>query len=47
VFESENSIYLILELLEAGELQSRINSREGNFSLKEIKELTLGLAQGL
>lgn len=32
VFESENSIYIILELLADGQLHSRINERMANFT---------------
>lgn len=34
VFESENSIYIVLELLAEGQLHTRINSRKAQFSLQ-------------
>lgn len=47
VFESDNSLYVVLELLSAGQLHSRINKREGEFTLGEIKQFMIGLAKGL
>jgi serine/threonine protein kinase len=47
VFESDNSLYVILELLSAGQLHSRINKKEGQFTLGEIKQFMIGLAKGL
>lgn len=38
---------MVLELLSAGQLHSRINKREGEFTLGEIKQFMIGLAKGL
>jgi len=32
VYESDNSLYVVLELLIAGQLHNRVNKREGKFS---------------
>jgi serine/threonine protein kinase len=37
VYESENSLYLIQELLNEGHLHTRINSREAQFTMAEIR----------
>lgn len=47
VYESDNSLYVILELISTGQLHSRINSRQGNFSLVEIRQFVVGMAKGL
>lgn len=47
VFESDNSLYVILELVSTGQLHSRINNRQGNFSLAEIRQFVVGMAKGL
>lgn len=47
VFESDNSLYVVLELLTAGQLHSRINKRQGEFTLGEIKQFMIGLVKGL
>ena len=47
VFESDNSIYVVLELITAGQLHNRINSRQGNFSVEDIKRFMIGMAKGL
>lgn len=38
---------MILELISTGQLHSRINSRQGNFSLAEIRQFVVGMAKGL
>lgn len=47
VFESENSIYVVLELITGGQLFHRIQERNGYFSAEEVKEFMLGLLRGL
>lgn len=47
VFESDNSIYLILELLADGHLHSRINQRMALFTQPEIKTFLRGMAKAL
>lgn len=47
VFESDNSLYLVLELLTAGQLHTRINKRAGNFTMTEIRQFITGMAKGL
>lgn len=38
---------MVLELLTAGQLHSRINKRQGEFTLGEIKQFMIGLVKGL
>lgn len=47
VFESENSIYIILELFSNGQLHNKINLTRANFTQNEIKQFLRGLANGL
>jgi serine/threonine protein kinase len=47
VFESENSIYVVLELLPGQTLFQTIQERKGNFSKEEVKTITGGLLAGL
>lgn len=47
VFESDNSLYVVLELLSAGQLHTRINRREGHFSMAEVRRFMVGLMKGL
>lgn len=47
VFESDNSIYIVLELLNKGQLHNRINEREAHFSMSEIRQFVKGMALGL
>lgn len=47
VFESDNSIYIVLELLNKGQLHNRINEREAHFSMSEIRQFVRGMALGL
>jgi calcium-dependent protein kinase len=47
VFESENSIYVVLEILTGGQLFHRIQERNGYFSDEEVKEFMVGLLRGL
>jgi serine/threonine protein kinase len=47
VFESDNSVYVVLELLSAGHLHGLINRREGRFSGAQIRQFMAGLARGL
>lgn len=47
VFESENSIYVVLELLPGQTLFQAIQERKGHFTKEEIKAITGGLLAGL
>jgi calcium-dependent protein kinase len=47
VFESDNSIYVILEILTGGQLFHKIQERSGYFTKEEIKEFMVGLLRGL
>ena len=47
VFESENSLYIILELLADGQLHSRVNQRMGRFSEEEVKCFMRGMVKAL
>jgi len=47
VFESDNSLYVVLEKFSGGQMHSRINSRGGKFSEKEIRQFMVGLMKGL
>lgn len=47
VFESSNSLYVVLELLTGGHLHSKINKRMGKFTITEIKHIMIGLIRGL
>lgn len=47
VFESENSIYVVLDLLTGGQLFHKIQERNGHFSSEEIREFMVGLLRGL
>jgi calcium-dependent protein kinase len=46
IFESENSIYIIVELLEGGQLYDKIKNKY-KFSTDEVKTIIKGLCQGL
>lgn len=46
VYETQNAIYLISDLLEGGTLLERINSCKG-LSPREIKQVMLGVTEGL
>jgi serine/threonine protein kinase len=47
VYESENSIYVVLELLNGGQLFHRIQKSNGFFSESEVKEFMFGLLSGM
>jgi calcium-dependent protein kinase len=47
IFESDNSLYVVLELLDGGHLHNKINKREGHFSITEIRTILKGLIKGL
>ena len=47
VFESENSIYMVLELLPGRNLLDRIQENRGQFSTEEVKELISRILDGL
>lgn len=47
VYESDNSIYVVLELLTGGQLFHKIQQANGHFSAAEIKEFMHGLLGGL
>jgi serine/threonine protein kinase len=46
VYESDNSIYMTLELLEGGQLFSKIQSKHV-FTPDEVKQIMRGLILGL
>lgn len=46
VFETDNSLYFILDLLEGGQLYDKIKMKY-NFSPDEIKNIMKGLVSGL
>lgn len=47
VYESDNSIYVVLELLNGGQLFHRIQQLNGHFSVQQVKEFMFGLLGGL
>lgn len=47
VFESDNSIYVVIELLTGGQLFHRIQERNGYFTEAEVRQCMLGLISGL
>lgn len=47
VYESNNSIYIVLELLEGRNLFEVIKERNGAFNLQETKVIMMGLLNGL
>jgi calcium-dependent protein kinase len=47
VYESENSIYVVLELLPGQTLFQAIQERKGHFSKEEVRSITSGLLAGL
>lgn len=47
VFESDNSIYVVLDLLTGGQLFHKIQERNGYFTVDEVKEFMVGLLRGL
>lgn len=47
VYESDNSIYVVLELLNGGQLFHRIQQANGFFSAEQVKEFMYGLLGGL
>lgn len=47
VYESENSIYVVEEVLEGGQLFHKIQKNKGQFSKTEIKQFMKGLLEGL
>ena len=46
VFETTNSIYFILDLLEGGELSERIDNKV-RYSYEEIRSIMRGILEGL
>ena len=46
VFESQNSIYISVELLEGGQLYDKIKTKH-KFTQKEIKMVMKGILEGL
>jgi serine/threonine protein kinase len=46
VYESQNSIYIIVELLEGGQLYDKVKARH-KFTQKEIKTVMKGILEGL
>ena len=47
VFESDNSMYIVQELLTAGQMHSLVNKRQGKFAPFETKKLMRGILHGL
>lgn len=47
VYESDNSIYVVLELLTGGQLFHRIQQSNGFFSESEVREFMWGLLNGM
>lgn len=47
VYESDNSIYVVLELLAGQTLFQLIQERKGNFSNDEVRKIVVGLLSGL
>jgi serine/threonine protein kinase len=47
VFESENSLYIILELLPDGQVHTRINQRMAKFTEEEVKTFMRGMVRAL
>lgn len=47
VYESDNSIYIVLELLEGKNLYEIMKEKSGNFSLDEVRVIMKGLLQGI
>lgn len=47
VYESDNSIYIVLELLEGKNLYEIMKEKNGTFSLEEIRVIMRGLLQGI
>ncbi len=47
VFESDNSIYVVLELLTGGQLLHRIQQANGYFSPEQARDCVAGLLRGL
>ena len=47
VYESDNSIYVVLDLLTGGQLFHKIQQKNGHFTADEIKEFMYGLLGGL
>lgn len=47
VYESDNSIYVVLELLTGGQLFNRIQLQNGNFSEQDIKSFMAGFLNGI
>lgn len=46
VYESQNSIYVAVELLQGGQLFDKIQARH-KFTLEQIKKVMRGLCEGL
>ena len=46
IYESENSIYMTVELLEGGQLFNKIQSKH-QFTKEETKQVMVGLLRGL
>jgi serine/threonine protein kinase len=47
VYESDNSIYLILELIKGGSLSDRIKGSKAKFTAEEVRGLMWGILEGL
>lgn len=47
VYESDNSIYIVLELLEGKNLYEIMKEKSGTFSLDEVKVIMKGLLRGI
>lgn len=47
VFESDNSLYLVLEELSNGHLHDKINKRNGKFTSTEVKTLMVKMIRGI
>jgi serine/threonine protein kinase len=47
VHESQNSVYLVLELLEGGELLDQITKNKGRMKIAEYKHIIKSILQGL
>jgi calcium-dependent protein kinase len=46
VFESENSLYIVVELLEGGQLYDKVKSKH-KFKASEIKTIIFSILSGL
>lgn len=47
VYESDNSVYVVMELLTGGQLFHKMQQRKGHFTEEEIRQCMEGLLKGL